>query len=419
MDTFIRSLRLADRVTYVRGDPSRELRLDYPSSTFDMVRLSYCSLNLAESEWYVFLQEVNRVLKPGGVLEVIDEDLLFPGYKSFEPELDDDVLPTQQSRPQSTLAPPLSAGFDSRFLRPPDTRSVDVRTTASSAPFSSAHSDYQHDWNHSTASLSSLQYAIDPVDHSRLTRAWREMLTSRWISASITSVLPFYLSAIFQSYRALPALEIRMAPCTSSYPFLSEGSQQMIDPEPFRHLTHATVKDDADSPVTWLPPSEAPSHLMPSHAPMHLARMVAVVSSCKEAIWGAYNKLYGNDRRLPRLSDQSGKTSVHTIREEFEYYWFNWECDMRSRIDMASNTQASLQWVVRLPPRPEPDSDNGRWLKSVKHVQSEKNLVGLAASRPSKPEVVRCMRGFVAWKFSGSVPETSSLADGSRSPIFS
>jgi len=27
-----------------------ELRLSYPSNTFDMVRLSYCSLNLAETE---------------------------------------------------------------------------------------------------------------------------------------------------------------------------------------------------------------------------------------------------------------------------------------------------------------------------------------------------------------------------------
>jgi hypothetical protein len=62
-------MKLADRVTYVRGDPSyvpfassflfhsvsthrrrKELRLNYRSDTFDMVRLSYCSLNLAETE---------------------------------------------------------------------------------------------------------------------------------------------------------------------------------------------------------------------------------------------------------------------------------------------------------------------------------------------------------------------------------
>jgi hypothetical protein len=204
-------------------------------------------------------------------------------------------------------------------MRPPDSRSVDVKTTVSSL-CSSLHVDSQYDY--SEGSLSSLQHAIDMVDHSRLTRAWREMLASRWISASITSVLPFYLSAIFENFRALPALEILNGP---SFPFSSERCQQMFDPEPFRHLKHATVKDDAESSVTWMPASEAPPHFIPSHASMHLARMVAIVASCKEAIWGAYNKLYCEDRRSPRPNDASGKTNVLTMREEFEYYWLNWE----------------------------------------------------------------------------------------------
>ena len=60
---------------------------------------------------------------------------------------------------------------------------------------------------------------------------------------------------------------------------------------------------------------------------MHLARMVAIVTACKEAIWGAYNKLYANDPRLPSLKSrrEDGKTSIHTIREEFEHHWLNWE----------------------------------------------------------------------------------------------
>lgn len=99
----------------------------------------------------------------------------------------------------------------------------------------------------------------------------------------------------------------------------------MIDPEPFRRLTHPTVKDDAESSVTWMQASEAPPHFIPSHPQMHLARMVAIVASCKEAIWDAYNKLYRGDRRLPRLNDKPGKTNVHTIREEFEYHWLNWD----------------------------------------------------------------------------------------------
>jgi hypothetical protein len=69
MCAFIRLLGLADRVSYVPGNPSyvpftspslfhpvlthrrrKELHLDCPSDSFDMVRLSYCSLKLAETE---------------------------------------------------------------------------------------------------------------------------------------------------------------------------------------------------------------------------------------------------------------------------------------------------------------------------------------------------------------------------------
>ena len=73
---------------------------------------------------------------------------------------------------------------------------------------------------------------------------------------------------------------------------------------------------------------------------------------------------------------------------------------------MVSNIQESLHWIVRLPPRPEPDSDGGRWLKGIRDVQSE-DLISIASPHPEKPEVIRCVRGFVAWKFSGSVPEAN------------
>jgi hypothetical protein len=99
----------------------------------------------------------------------------------------------------------------------------------------------------------------------------------------------------------------------------------MIDPGPFQRLTHATVKDDAESGVTWMSEREAPPHFIPSQTAMHLSRMVAIVTSCKEAIWDTYNRLYGSDPRLPRLNDEPGKTSMHTIREEFECHWLNWQ----------------------------------------------------------------------------------------------
>lgn len=340
-------------------------------------------------------------MKPGGVLEVIDEDLLFPGHS---PKFNGKVPPVQRQRRESGVVPSLSARPDSRFTRAPDSRSVDAKTSSLS---NSVHADSQYDMDDPEVLPSSLQSAINIVNHSRLARAWHEMLTSRWISASITSVLPFYLSAIFHNFRALPALEILTGPNSLS----PIPSQQLLDPEPFRHLRHPTVKDDAESSVTWLPKNEAPPHFIPSQAPMHLTRMVTIVTSCKEAIWGAYNKLYCGDPRSPRPNDALGRTNVSTMRAEFENRWLNWECDMRSRIDMESNINERLHWNVRLPPRPEPDTECGRRLKCVKSVRSERDLISIASSQAEKPEVIRCLRGFVAWKFSGSAPEANVPGD--------
>lgn len=259
--------------------------------------------------------------------QVIDEDLLFPGHK--QPVT---VLEPEGSGP-GTQRCYHSSEFVASYSRSIFTSSIhsaDVRTpTTSSSLLTSSQSDGSRDLNQSESSFSSLNDTFDPLDHSKLTRCWREMLTSRWISASITSVLPFYLTAIFETFRALPALEIFMCSCSSFKPSSStHGShQQMLDPEPFRHLVHATVKHDPDAHVTWLPASEAPPHFVSSNMSMHLARMVAIVSACKEAIWGAYNKLYANDPRMPYLRSQRdfGKTSIHAVREEFEQHWLNWE----------------------------------------------------------------------------------------------
>jgi hypothetical protein len=250
--------------------------------------------------------------------QVIDEDLLFPGHRS---KFNGNVPPVQRRRCESSVVSHLSAGPDSRFMPAPDTRSVDVKAPS---PCTSVHTDGLHDLDSSEDLLSSLQDAMDIVDHSRLAKAWHEMLASRWISPSITSVLPFYLSAIFHSFRALPALEILLAPSSLS-PFPSQRFQQSLDPESFRHLRHATVKDDAESSVTWLPKKEAPPHFIPSQASMHLARMVAIVASCKEAIWGAYNKLYCEDPRPPRSIDAFGRTSASIMKEQFESDWIKWE----------------------------------------------------------------------------------------------
>ncbi|KAI0258472.1 hypothetical protein BC834DRAFT_975130 [Gloeopeniophorella convolvens] len=164
-----------------------------------MVRLSYCSLNLAETEWLVLLQEVNHVLKPGGVLEIMEEDFLFPGCGSLDPgagagagagvklsAVQQHPLQHQSASSTSTLVVSQPA------LLGPDTTSIETMKGVPFSPLKRMLSD-NGEWKCTSISLPPPQFDIHPFEHSRLAQAWDEMLTSRWISGHITSVLSFYL----------------------------------------------------------------------------------------------------------------------------------------------------------------------------------------------------------------------------------
>ncbi|KAG1836581.1 hypothetical protein DFJ58DRAFT_846891 [Suillus subalutaceus] len=56
-------------------------RLGFPSDTFDLVRMANLSLCIPLESWEEVLTEVMRVLAPGGRLELIDDQALFPTVK--------------------------------------------------------------------------------------------------------------------------------------------------------------------------------------------------------------------------------------------------------------------------------------------------------------------------------------------------
>ncbi len=136
--------------------------------------------------------------------QVIDEDLLFPGHKPpvavAEPE--GSGPGTQRCYPPSELV-----ASDSRSIFTSSIHSVDIRTMTSPSLLTSNHFDGSRDLNHSEASFSSLHDAFDPLDHSKLTRSWREMLTSRWILARdahlAVDISEYHLGSTLLSHRHL------------------------------------------------------------------------------------------------------------------------------------------------------------------------------------------------------------------------
>ncbi|KAG0707591.1 hypothetical protein DFH29DRAFT_1076295 [Suillus ampliporus] len=59
-------------------------RLGFPSDMFDLVRMANLSLCIPVESWDDVLKEVKRVLAPGGRLELIDDQALFPTIKPLE-----------------------------------------------------------------------------------------------------------------------------------------------------------------------------------------------------------------------------------------------------------------------------------------------------------------------------------------------
>ena len=106
---------------------------------------------------------------------------------------------------------------------------------------------------------------------------------------------------------------------------------QKIDSTPYRALHRPIVKDEPV--ISASAPTNASQHSPPqsqdslwSWAPMHLQRMVQITKGCKEVIWEAYEKLYGNGPMIkPVLGVNSDRSKKNTARDEFETAWMNCE----------------------------------------------------------------------------------------------
>ncbi|KAF8993457.1 hypothetical protein BDQ17DRAFT_139486 [Cyathus striatus] len=72
---------VADNIRFIRGNFVKQ-RLPFPSEAFDLVRMSCLALCIATERWEFVLQEVQRVLSPGGRLEFIDDHVFFPYGKA-------------------------------------------------------------------------------------------------------------------------------------------------------------------------------------------------------------------------------------------------------------------------------------------------------------------------------------------------
>ncbi|KAI0322754.1 hypothetical protein OF83DRAFT_1167247 [Amylostereum chailletii] len=419
---------LSDRVFF--DSWSLTDRLPFPDAFFDMVRVSYVSMGLSERQWPPLLEEILRVMKPGAWAEVCPVAfkhrthmvLTEPCRSSRMTSSSRAAPPPKRSSPSSPSLPknpPLRFPLLSIFTPPTSTSTLSfggLTAHSGSTPTKfSSHDSYQFPTN--LAPLAMQYEDDDPLDHSRLTSAWEEMLSSREIPMQPSSVLPLYLSAMAEDYRALPTLEIHMPEPTETeypqHPCRGYFDMNELDGARLGTLGPQSIRDTLSSAFLEKEAKEEPSRVVPTDAPMHLARAVQTVRCCKEALWEAYQALFTPEELLqPNLkSVQTFKDSAsvsavkeHPIislrdrtREAFEHDWFNWETDMTSRIGMRNIVQSRLGWE-------EPRGELPDWRiwrdRLADGSPSSSSVASLYGSPCMSPHwgVCRALRGFVIWK---------------------
>lgn len=384
------------RLKWVQGNLLEQL--PFLNGQFDFVRMVRMGLHIPEDEWPSVLAEIARVLKPHGILEVIEEDLLFPCQSTRSHDV--------------TSSNGKSSGTSS------STQGSNTVVTTTSYQKSDSSLKIKNDTNTTLDTLSgtsstSLPSVLDaklrhpkppdPQDHSRLQRAWEEMLDTYFLSPQPLSVLPLYLSLSFSSIRSHPTLQIplprnssdRQRPvtqhsvstarldCATLFELRALSAQPSSEADFNARASMMTAKGSQRNMCTW--------------ACMHLARTVRTIVGCKESIWNAYERLYGEDPTplIVRTTQQKSTSAwsdlrpspTNPLRDYFERDWINWENDMADRTSLRGRMRSELMWSEPIGKPP----DWRLWRNSLPQEDT-------CSSPDESTEYCRSLRGFVCFK---------------------
>ncbi|OAX42488.1 hypothetical protein K503DRAFT_347343 [Rhizopogon vinicolor AM-OR11-026] len=372
------------RLKWVQGNVLEQL--PFLDGQFDFVRMVRMGLHIPEDEWPSVLAEIARILKPHGVFEVIEEDLLFPCQSGQS----HDVTPASESSSGSSTQGSGTAVTSTSYQKSVESlksknASLDTLSGPSSTSLTSVLDDKLRP-----------PKPPDPQDHSRLRHAWEEMLDDSFLALQLLSVLPLYLSSSFASIRSHPPLQIPLPYSSSDRQQLTtQHSMSTVQLDPATLFELRALSAQPSSEIDHRATAGSSQRSMSSWACMHLARTVRTIMGCKESIWSAYERLYGDDPLPPvvrtsqqkHLSTSWYEPATNPLRDYFERDWINWENDMADRTSVRGRMRAELSWG-------EPAGKPPEWRVWRNSLPKQ----AATSHREDTAELCRSLRGFVCFK---------------------
>lgn len=394
------------RVFWQQGDFLEGL--PFPPQLFDYVRIVGIGLGVPEDEWQHLLEEVYRVMKPGAVVEIVEEDLIFP-CSTFRPR-----QPSHLSQASSFLSVASCSSSTTLCPESPEERWRTISSGTANKIYKALKLDDPKRKSMAVDQLSSNITLISsadcttsrelkhPQDHTLLKAAWEAMLSRRFIPSKLLSVLPFYISSSsFVNVQTFPLFQVPLPP--------NSGTAPQLKPRPSHDSFMPLRRANSNNPFDLKPSPSSRSmkadgfcvrstqlDAQPStslRAPMHLAKTFHTVKACEDAIWEEYETMYHDDPSLLTkryLSSQDASTDP-SPRAFFDADWLDWENDMTDRISMR-NHLVGISW-------PETPGDRPDWRHWRSNLENNKSSLNGPSVEPTDSEdLCRSIRAFVAWK---------------------
>ncbi|KAF7339336.1 UBIQUITIN-CONJUGAT-2 domain-containing protein [Mycena sanguinolenta] len=175
---------IAERITWVHGNFLTN-KLPFEDDEFDHVHIHAIAQGVPENKWGILFEEVNRVLRPGGVVEIMEDGKLLLIRHWFTAPL--------RARPR---------------------RSTSV-----------------HHPNGTQRGLDDNQSDTTSHDHALLESLYKSVFESRFINLSPTAILPNYFTTYFRHVTLSPVISFFMPPIPPLQPLPPQIiTSYVIDP---------------------------------------------------------------------------------------------------------------------------------------------------------------------------------------------
>ncbi|KAJ3503452.1 hypothetical protein NLJ89_g8425 [Agrocybe chaxingu] len=181
---------MAKRIEWRHGN-FLTTKLPFDDDEFDHVHIQSISKGVPENKWDNIFEEVNRVLRPGGSVEVVEDDIIFPSL----PRWFTNALRARPLRAQSIIFPDGSQ------------RGYPALSQASSN--------------------------IPPHEHALLESLYKSVFEHRFVNLKPSSVLPSYLTTYFRQVTLGPVVKFPMPPLPPIQPLPPQLTKSyIVEPNP-------------------------------------------------------------------------------------------------------------------------------------------------------------------------------------------